>query len=40
MWDDHDFGGNNADKNFSAKDQNRELFLNFLDEPADTERRL
>ena len=39
MWDDHDFGSNNEGKDFSLKHQNRDLFLDFLDEPATTERR-
>ena len=40
MWDDHDFGSNNEGIDFSLKHQNRDLFLDFLDEPATTERRL
>ena len=40
IWDDHDFGTNDGDKHFEHKDQNRELFLDFIDEPIDSERRL
>ena len=40
VWDDHDFGINDGDKDFEFKDQNRELFLNFIDEPVDSERRM
>ena len=39
IWDDHDFGINDGGKDFEFKDQNRELFLDFVDEPADSERR-
>jgi alkaline phosphatase D len=40
IWDDHDFGSNNEGKDFSLKHQNRDLFLDFVDEPAASERRL
>ena len=39
-WDDHDFGANDADRTFPLKDENRELFLDFIDEPEDSERRM
>jgi len=39
MWDDHDFGINDGGMNFKSKDQNREIFLNFLEEPQDSDRR-
>eukprot|EP00352_Strombidinopsis_acuminata_P007057 CAMPEP_0176357246 /NCGR_PEP_ID=MMETSP0126-20121128/14631_1 /TAXON_ID=141414 ORGANISM="Strombidinopsis acuminatum, Strain SPMC142" /NCGR_SAMPLE_ID=MMETSP0126 /ASSEMBLY_ACC=CAM_ASM_000229 /LENGTH=60 /DNA_ID=CAMNT_0017710761 /DNA_START=258 /DNA_END=440 /DNA_ORIENTATION=- len=29
-WDDHDYGKNNSDKRFKFKDQNREIFLDFI----------
>ena len=38
-WDDHDFGANDADRTFPLKDENREHFLDFLDEPDNSERR-
>ena len=40
IWDDHDFGDNNGNKYFSKKDTNRDPFLDFLGEPADSARRL
>ena len=40
IWDDHDFGDNNANKYFSKKEINRDPFLDFLDEPIDSTRRL
>ena len=40
IWDDHDFGKDNAGSDFLGKDLTREIFLNFLKEPADSERRL
>lgn len=40
MWDDHDYGANDAGRDFKEKKRNRKHFLDFLDEPADSERRL
>ena len=40
VWDDHDFGANNGNMHFSKKDINRDIFLDFLDEPKDSLRRL
>lgn len=40
IWDDHDYGLNNAGKEFPDRDRNREHFLNFLGEPSDSDRRL
>ena len=40
MWDDHDYGTNNGDRTFPLKHVMRDIFLDFLGEPADTERRL
>lgn len=40
VWDDHDYGCNNGDKTFVKKDQVREIFLDFIGEPKDSERRL
>ena len=39
IWDDHDFGVNNGDKHYKHKDITKQLFLNFLDEPSDSNRR-
>ncbi|KAI4374847.1 hypothetical protein MLD38_012793 [Melastoma candidum] len=38
-WDDHDFGLNDAGKEFSRKVANQQLMLDFLDEPIDSPRR-
>jgi alkaline phosphatase D len=40
VWDDHDYGANNADRTLEVKKVNRELFLDFIDEPHNTQRRL
>ncbi len=34
-WDDHDYGKNDGTKHFPAKEQNKELLLNFLGVPED-----
>ncbi|XP_020526401.1 uncharacterized protein LOC18439636 isoform X3 [Amborella trichopoda] len=39
-WDDHDYGLNDAGKEFSRKDTNQKLMLDFLDEAKDSPRRL
>ena len=39
-WDDHDFGENDAGREYPMKHQSRKLFLDFLGEPADSPRRL
>lgn len=39
VWDDHDFGVNNSNGNFLHKEESKELFLNFLEEPIDSTRR-
>jgi alkaline phosphatase D len=39
IWDDHDFGENDADGNYPLKDISQQLLLDFLYEPADTPRR-
>ncbi|MEM7257301.1 MAG: alkaline phosphatase D family protein, partial [Pseudomonadota bacterium] len=39
LWDDHDFGDNNAGKNNPIKGPSQQLFLDFLQEPADSPRR-
>ncbi|XP_052201261.1 uncharacterized protein LOC127807450 isoform X2 [Diospyros lotus] len=38
-WDDHDYGLNDAGKEFSGKITNQRLMLDFLDEPQDSPRR-
>lgn len=38
VWDDHEYGLNNADKNFPHKDLSKKLFLEFLDEPKNSDR--
>jgi alkaline phosphatase D len=40
VWDDHDYGKNNGDKTFKNKHIIREIFLDFIDEPLDSQRRL
>jgi alkaline phosphatase D len=38
-WDDHDYGANNAGKDYPAKKQSQAAILDFLDEPPDSPRR-
>mgnify|MGYP000389157191 CR=1 FL=1 len=38
-WDDHDYGKNDAGKNYAFKEQSKEIFLNAFDEPKSSERR-
>ena len=40
VWDDHDYGVNNGDMNHYFKDIQRDIFLDFLDEPSDSDRRV
>ena len=40
VWDDNDYNKNNGGSVFTAKDQNRKLYLDFVDEPNDSQRRL
>lgn len=40
VWDDHDFGCNNCGKTFSKKDYMKQVYLDFIDEPLDSDRRL
>ena len=40
VYDDHDYGANNEDVNFPAKQITREAFLDFIKEPVDSERRI
>lgn len=39
VWDDHDYGGNNLGRDNPIKAQGQQMFLDFLDEPADSLRR-
>lgn len=39
IWDDHDFGINDGGVNYAQKVQSQKLMLDFLDEPANSERR-
>jgi alkaline phosphatase D len=38
-WDDHDYGRNDAGKEYPFKAESKELFLSFWEEPADSARR-
>ncbi len=38
-WDDHDFGENDAGKNYPFKEQSKQLFLDFFNEPKESQRR-
>lgn len=38
-WDDHDFGLNDGGSDFSIKKESQQVFLDFMDVPADSERR-
>lgn len=37
-WDDHDFGENDAGRHYPFKEASKEIFLNFWNEPKDSER--
>ena len=39
MWDDHDFGENDAGGDYPNKDESRRIFLDFWQEPAGSPRR-
>ena len=39
IWDDHDYGQNDAGKEYPKKVESKEVFLNFWDEPLNSERR-
>ena len=39
MWDDHDYGQNDAGREYPHKEQSRQIMLNFWDEPANSARR-
>ena len=38
-WDDHDFGMNDIGRHYPFKTQSKEIFLNFFDEPKNSDRR-
>lgn len=38
-WDDHDYGQNDAGRHYPHKKESKELFLQFFNEPANSERR-
>lgn len=38
-WDDHDYGLNDAGKEYEGKDASQQLMLDFLDEAPDSQRR-
>ena len=38
-WDDHDYGRNDAGRNYSFKKESKEIFLNFFQEPTTSDRR-
>ena len=39
IWDDHDFGENDAGLEYPMKEESRQVMLDFWDEPADSARR-
>ncbi len=39
VWDDHDFGENDAGRHYSMKAESKEIFLNFWEVPLDSDRR-
>lgn len=39
VWDDHDYGEDDAGAEFPARDESKRAFLDFLGEPADSPRR-
>jgi alkaline phosphatase D len=39
IWDDHDFGANDAGKDYPKKEASRQIMLNFWDEPQNSARR-
>ncbi|MBP9689640.1 MAG: alkaline phosphatase family protein [Bacteroidia bacterium] len=38
-WDDHDYGQNDAGRHFPEKEKSKQVFLDFFDEPKESERR-
>lgn len=39
VWDDHDYGANNSGKEYPARVQSQQAFLDFIGEPGDSPRR-
>lgn len=39
VWDDHDYGANDAGRHYPRKEESREIFLDFWQVPADSPRR-
>lgn len=39
VWDDHDYGDNDAGKEYAKKRESQQLFLDFIDEPKESPRR-
>lgn len=39
VWDDHDYGQNDGDKNYAIKEESQKLMVDFLDLPEDSEVR-
>ncbi|TYZ59147.1 hypothetical protein PybrP1_000072 [[Pythium] brassicae (nom. inval.)] len=39
IWDDHDFGINDAHKGYTYREESQQIFLDFMNEPADSPRR-
>lgn len=37
-WDDHDFGLNDVGRHYSKKEESKKIFLNFFDEPKNSDR--
>ena len=38
-WDDHDFGWNDSGKHYPYKEQSKKIFLDFFNEPSNSDRR-
>ena len=38
-WDDHDYGDNDLGRDYPKKEESKEIFLNFFNEPAESARR-
>lgn len=39
IWDDHDYGSNNGDKFYEFKEETKQIYLDFLEVPSDSELR-
>lgn len=39
VWDDHDYGGNDAGADYPKKEESKQIFLDFFGEPKDSPRR-